>query len=102
MVALAQRDGNVIAIVEHRDASPSQRDICEINTGIYVAPTLLFQELLPQLTKSNTQNEYYLTDCVQLSVNAGREVHGIPVTMTAIMGVNDRKQLADIYQLIQR
>ncbi len=95
-------DGNVIAIVEHRDASPSQRDICEINTGIYVAPTSLFQELLPQLTNSNTQNEYYLTDCVQLSVNAGREVHGIPGTITATMGVNDRQQLADLNQLIQR
>ena len=95
-------DGNVIAIVEHRDASPSQRDICEINTGIYTAPTSLFQELLPQLTNSNTQNEYYLTDCVQLSVGSGREVHGIPGTMMATMGVNDRQQLADLNRLIQR
>ena len=95
-------DGSVIAIVEHRDASPSQRDICEINTGIFVAPTSLFQELLPQLTNSNTQNEYYLTDCVQLSVNAGREVHGVSGTITATMGVNDRQQLADLNQLIQR
>ncbi len=95
-------DGNVIAIVEHRDALPSQRDICEINTGIYTAPTSLFQELLPQLTNSNTQNEYYLTDCVQLSVGSGREVHGIPGTMMATMGVNDRQQLADLNRLIQR
>ncbi len=95
-------DGNVIAIVEHRDASPSQRDICEINTGIYTAPTSLFQELLPQLTNSNTQNEYYLTDCVQLSVGSGCEVHGIPGTMMATMGVNDRQQLADLNRLIQR
>ena len=95
-------DGNVIAIVEHRDASPTQRDICEINTGIYAAPTSLFQELLPQLTNSNTQSEYYLTDCVQLSVNAGREVQGVSGTITATMGVNDRQQLADLNQLIQR
>ncbi len=95
-------DGNVIAIVEHRDASPSQRDICEINTGIYTAPTSLFQELLPQLTNSNTQNEYYLTDCVQLSVDSGREVYGIPGTIMATMGVNDRQQLADLNRLIQR
>ena len=95
-------DGNVIAIVEHRDASPTQRDICEINTGIYAAPTSLFQELLPQLTNSNTQSEYYLTDCVQLSVNAGREVQGVSGTITATMGVNDRQQLADLNQLIQK
>ena len=95
-------DGNVIAIVEHRDASPTQRDICEINTGIYAAPTSLFQELLPQLTNFNTQSEYYLTDCVQLSVNAGREVQGVSGKITATMGVNDRQQLADLNQLIQR
>jgi bifunctional UDP-N-acetylglucosamine pyrophosphorylase/glucosamine-1-phosphate N-acetyltransferase len=95
-------DGNVIAIVEHRDASPKQCDICEINTGIYAAPTSLFQELLPQLTNSNSQSEYYLTDCVQLSVSAGGEVQGVSGTITATMGVNDRQQLADLNQLIQR
>lgn len=95
-------DGGLIAIVEHHDASEEERAICEINSGIYAAPTSLFQELLPNLSTSNAQNEYYLTDCVQLSVNSGREVRGFRGTTTAIMGVNDRSQLAELNQLLQR
>ena len=93
--------GNVVSIVEHRDASESERAISEINSGIYAAPTPLFQELLPLLTNDNAQNEYYLTDCVQLSVNSGRAVYGVEGAITATMGVNDRPQLAEMNQLLQ-
>jgi bifunctional UDP-N-acetylglucosamine pyrophosphorylase/glucosamine-1-phosphate N-acetyltransferase len=95
-------EGHVISIVEHRDASDSERAISEINSGIYAAPTSLFQELLPMLTNGNAQNEYYLTDCVQLSVNSGREVHAVEGAVTATMGVNDRLQLAELNQLLQK
>ncbi len=94
--------GHVISIVEHRDASESERAISEINSGIYAAPTSLFQDLLPRLTNGNAQNEYYLTDCVQLSVNSGREVHAVEGAVTATMGVNDRLQLAELNQLLQK
>ena len=93
--------GNVVSIVEHRDASDSERAISEINSGIYTAPTPLFQELLPLLTNDNAQNEYYLTDCVQLSVNSGRAVYGVEGAITATMGVNDRLQLAEMNKLLQ-
>jgi bifunctional UDP-N-acetylglucosamine pyrophosphorylase/glucosamine-1-phosphate N-acetyltransferase len=91
----------VTAIVEHRDASEEQLKICEINSGIYAAPTSLFQQLLPALSDANVQNEYYLTDCVQLSVDSGLEVFGIQGSLSATMGVNDRIQLADLNQIIQ-
>jgi bifunctional UDP-N-acetylglucosamine pyrophosphorylase/glucosamine-1-phosphate N-acetyltransferase len=94
--------GNVISIVEHRDASESERTISEINSGIYAAPTSLFQELLPMLTNGNAQKEYYLTDCVQLSVSSGRKVYGVEGAITATMGVNDRQQLAELNQLLQK
>jgi bifunctional UDP-N-acetylglucosamine pyrophosphorylase/glucosamine-1-phosphate N-acetyltransferase len=94
--------GDVVAIVEDRDASESERTVCEINSGIYAAPTSLFQELLPLLTNVNSQNEYYLTDCVRLSVNSGRKVSGVEGAITATMGVNDRSQLAELNQLLQK
>jgi bifunctional UDP-N-acetylglucosamine pyrophosphorylase/glucosamine-1-phosphate N-acetyltransferase len=94
--------GKVLSIVEHRDATESERAISEINSGIYAAPTSLFQELLPMLTNGNAQNEYYLTDCIQLSVNSGREVHAVEGAVTATMGVNDRQQLAELNQLLQK
>ena len=99
---LRDSSGDVVAIVEDRDASESERTICEINSGIYAAPTSLFQELLPLLTNVNSQNEYYLTDCVRLSVSSGRKVSGIEGAITATMGVNDRSQLAELNQLLQK
>ncbi len=98
---IRNQTGTVTAIVEHRDASEEQLKICEINSGIYAAPTSLFQQLLPALSDANVQNEYYLTDCVQLSVDSGLEVFGIQGSLSATMGVNDRIQLADLNQIIQ-
>ena len=94
-------DGLVVGIVEHRDATVSELQIHEINSGIYAAPTSLFQELLPQLPNDNAQSEYYLTDCVHLSVQAGKTVKGIQGSVTATMGVNDRAQLAALNHLLQ-
>ena len=94
-------DGSVVGIVEHRDATASEVQICEINSGIYAAPTALFQELLPQLRNENAQSEYYLTDCVHLSVKAGKTVYGVEGSVMATMGVNDRAQLAALNHLLQ-
>jgi bifunctional UDP-N-acetylglucosamine pyrophosphorylase/glucosamine-1-phosphate N-acetyltransferase len=94
-------DGSIVGIVEHRDATASELQIREINSGIYAAPTALFQELLPQLPNDNAQSEYYLTDCVHLSVQAGKPVQGIQGSVTATMGVNDRAQLAALNHLLQ-
>jgi len=94
-------DGSVVGIVEHRDATASELQIREINSGIYAAPTALFQELLPQLPNDNAQSEYYLTDCVHLSVQAGKAVKGIEGSVMATMGVNDRAQLAALNHLLQ-
>ncbi len=94
-------DGDVLSIVEHRDASETERAICEINSGIYSAPTALFQRLLPQVKNSNVQEEYYLTDCVALAVAEGAVVHGITGPEAAVMGINDKAQLAQMEQLVQ-
>lgn len=92
---------SIIGIVEHQDATEQQRSISEINSGIYAAPTALFTELLPHLANKNSQGEYYLTDCVQLSVSAGHQVTGVTGSETSVMGVNDLVQLAELNQMVQ-
>jgi len=94
-------DNDVISIVEHRDATPDQLAIQEINSGIYAAPTELFQRLLPEVTSNNAQGEYYLTDCVALSVAAQRPVVGVPGPREVVLGVNDRKHLATMERMVQ-
>jgi bifunctional UDP-N-acetylglucosamine pyrophosphorylase/glucosamine-1-phosphate N-acetyltransferase len=64
-----------VRIVEQKDASPAQRLIREINTGIMALPTARLAEWLARLSNDNAQQEYYLTDIVGLAVAAGVPIH---------------------------
>ncbi|MCS6762946.1 MAG: bifunctional UDP-N-acetylglucosamine diphosphorylase/glucosamine-1-phosphate N-acetyltransferase GlmU [Candidatus Protistobacter heckmanni] len=103
------RDGNgagaIVRIVEQKDASPEEKRIREINTGIVVFPTAFLAENLPKLSNQNAQGEYYLTDLIALAVQAGIPVVSAqPADAAETMGVNSKTQLADVeraYQLRQ-
>jgi bifunctional UDP-N-acetylglucosamine pyrophosphorylase/glucosamine-1-phosphate N-acetyltransferase len=85
----------ILRIVEHRDASPEERDIREVNTGFLVAERTRLQGWLDRLTNDNAQGEYYLTDVIGLAVAEGEEVASVQApTVEEISGVNDRVQLA--------
>jgi bifunctional UDP-N-acetylglucosamine pyrophosphorylase/glucosamine-1-phosphate N-acetyltransferase len=99
------RDGNghVRAIVEERDATAAQRDIDEINTGFIAAPTALLKRWVARLTPHNAQEEYYLTDVVEMAVAEGVPVSAHVVTDEAsVLGINDRAQLAALERIVQR
>lgn len=94
--------GAIRGIVEYRDASPEQKAIREINSGIMAAPRPLLAELLAQVTPDNAQGEYYLTDVVGLAVDSGRAVQGLCVDdLDEIAGINDRAQLAHLERRLQ-
>ncbi len=87
--------GAVSAIVEHRDASPEQREIDEINTGVYVFDAQALRGALQQLTPDNAQGELYLTDAVEILVSYGRDVGAMACDdPDEVMGINNRVQLA--------
>jgi bifunctional UDP-N-acetylglucosamine pyrophosphorylase/glucosamine-1-phosphate N-acetyltransferase len=97
------RTGNQLtAIVEHRDASPAERGITEINSGIYVFELDALFDALRQLGSANAQGEYYLPDLISMFRRQGRMVEAM-VTADAreILGVNSRKELADISALLR-
>lgn len=97
--------GHVTAIVEHKDASESQLQIKEINTGIITTSAKNLKRWLPQLTAKNAQGEYYLTDIVALAVDEGGAVYTTAATTTEeVQGVNNLGELAKLeryYQLQQ-
>jgi bifunctional UDP-N-acetylglucosamine pyrophosphorylase/glucosamine-1-phosphate N-acetyltransferase len=96
-------DGDVLAIVEHKDASPEQRAIREINSGIMAAPTALLKRWLAALKNDNTQKEFYLTDIVEMAVADGVPVVGAQApSETEVLGVNSPLQLADLERRFQR
>jgi bifunctional UDP-N-acetylglucosamine pyrophosphorylase / glucosamine-1-phosphate N-acetyltransferase len=96
-------DGSVRAIVEHKDATPVQREIREIYTGIMAAPSRLLKRWVMALSNDNAQGEYYLTDIVALAV-----ADQVPVVAettrdeTEVLGVNSPLQLADLERRYQR
>jgi len=94
--------GGVRAIVEERDASPAERAVDEIYTGVLAAPTTLLRRWVGALRDDNAQREYYLTDIVALAVADGIAVDGVlAADERDILGVNDRAQLAAIERIVQ-
>ena len=98
-------DGGVQAIVEHKDATPAQRSITEIYSGIMAVPAKALKHWLARLDNKNAQGEYYLTDIVKFAV-----ADGVPVVAhkiddaVQVAGVNSPVQLAQLeraYQLQQ-
>jgi bifunctional UDP-N-acetylglucosamine pyrophosphorylase/glucosamine-1-phosphate N-acetyltransferase len=95
-------DHRVKAIVEHKDANESELAITEVNTGILSVPTEKLHEWLPKLSNDNAQGEYYLTDVIEMSVNAGIAVQTIqPEFAEETYGVNNRAQQAALERWYQ-
>ena len=95
--------GDLLGIVEHKDASPEQRALREIYTGLLAAPTAALKRWVAALKNDNAQREYYLTDIVALAVAEGCEVVAAqPASDTEVLGVNSPVQLADLERRYQR
>ncbi len=95
--------GGVQAIVEHKDASPEQRALREVYTGMMAAPTAALKRWLAGLRNDNAQGEYYLTDVVAMAVAEGTPVVASPAPdETEVLGVNSPVQLADLERRFQR
>ncbi|NOX27013.1 MAG: UDP-N-acetylglucosamine diphosphorylase/glucosamine-1-phosphate N-acetyltransferase [Gammaproteobacteria bacterium] len=92
----------VIAIVEQKDASLEQLAIEEINTGIMAIPANYFRSAYPRIGAANSQQEYYLTDIIELAVSDGMAVNAsVTDDEDEILGVNDRIQLAMVERYYQ-
>ncbi|MBP9012473.1 MAG: NTP transferase domain-containing protein [Smithella sp.] len=87
--------GNVLKIVEHKDATEEEKKIGEINTGIYCVDTKFLFEALGKVTNHNQQGEYYLTDIVEIAVREGKKVKSfIADDYVEVMGINTVEELS--------
>jgi bifunctional UDP-N-acetylglucosamine pyrophosphorylase/glucosamine-1-phosphate N-acetyltransferase len=92
--------GHVLRIVEHRDATPEERALTEVNAGIYAAPIEFFREAIKGIGARNAQKEYYLTDVVAHAAQTVG-VSTIEADYRDVSGVNDRAQLAEADALLR-
>ncbi|EED36567.1 UDP-N-acetylglucosamine diphosphorylase/glucosamine-1-phosphate N-acetyltransferase [Luminiphilus syltensis NOR5-1B] len=99
---IRDQQGELVCVVEQKDASAEQKRINEVNTGVLAAPADLLADLLAGVDNSNAQGEYYLPDILALSRGRGLPV---PIIVTddviETQGVNDRAQLEQLERAFQ-
>lgn len=89
------QDGSVVRIVEDRDATPAERALKEVNSGMYVLPAPLALELLRELSADNAQGEIYLTDVIAKLRERGEQVGAHQAAQAGeLRGVNTPEELA--------
>lgn len=95
-------NGTVEAIVEAKDCTPEQREIKEINAGMYCFKNRELFEYIKELKPNNAQKEYYLTDMVKILVSKGKTVNAsIIEDRDEVMGINDCVELNRAYKWMQ-
>ena len=99
---IVRDEGRISAIVEHKDATAEQRAIGEINSGIYAFDIAPLFGALREIGSANAQGEYYLPDLVQIYRGRGLTVETVTIEDSReIMGVNSRKELADVAEVMR-
>jgi bifunctional UDP-N-acetylglucosamine pyrophosphorylase/glucosamine-1-phosphate N-acetyltransferase len=96
---IVRREGRIAAIAEHKDASPAER---QINSGIYAFDLGPLFDALREIGAANAQGEYYLPDLVKIYRARGLRVETLTVAdQREILGVNSRKELADVAAILR-
>jgi bifunctional UDP-N-acetylglucosamine pyrophosphorylase/glucosamine-1-phosphate N-acetyltransferase len=99
---IVRENGRIAAIVEHKDATPAERAIDEINSGIYAFELESVFDAVRSLGSRNAQGEYYLTDLVGLYRSRGRTVETLLLDDSReVLGVNSRRELADVAAILK-
>ena len=95
-------DDSLLRIVEERDADDIQREIFEVNSGVYAFDSAKLANAIGKLTSNNSQGELYLTDVIEILRNEGGKIAAVLIDdFIEILGVNDRVQLAETAALLR-
>ena len=95
-------DASLLRIVEERDADEIQRDIIEVNSGVYAFDAAKLASAIGKLKNDNSQGELYLTDVIEILRNEGGKIAAVLIDdFIEILGVNDRVQLAESASLLR-
>jgi bifunctional UDP-N-acetylglucosamine pyrophosphorylase/glucosamine-1-phosphate N-acetyltransferase len=96
-------EGDVLKVVEERDATPDEKGIKEINSGAYCVESDFLWRAIAEIDTKNKQKEYYLPDIINIASGYGKRVNGFVVgDREEVIGVNNRSELAHIERILKR
>ncbi len=97
------KGGDVTRVVEEKDATAKEKEIKEINSGMYCVESGFLWKALREIGRNNEQGEYYLPDIVEIAVEGGKKVLGHTIADSEeVLGVNNRAELASVERIIRR
>ena len=100
---LRDHTGAISGTIEEKDATPAQREVREVNAGIYVASAPFLFAALQGVQNSNRQGEYYLPDIVGIGLAQGQTIASVSVEdPREMMGVNSREELAAMEKILRQ
>jgi bifunctional UDP-N-acetylglucosamine pyrophosphorylase/glucosamine-1-phosphate N-acetyltransferase len=88
-------------IVEAKDCTPEELTVTTLNAGIYCVSRHVLEHYIPRLSNANAQQEYYLTDIIEMAVDEGKSVHPVLVPEAEFFGVNSKRDLSHAETLMQ-
>jgi len=98
-----KQHNSLLKIVEEKDASLDEKDITEINSGIYFVNSAILFSLLAKVTPNNKQNEYYLTDIIKIAVKENMNIQPYLFDNAELLrGINSREDLATMADYIYK
>jgi bifunctional UDP-N-acetylglucosamine pyrophosphorylase / glucosamine-1-phosphate N-acetyltransferase len=96
------RRGDVIRVVEEKDAKAKEKKIKEINSGAYCVESSFLWKALQEISRNKEQGEYYLPDIVGIATESGKKVVGYLVSKSEeVLGVNNRAELASVERILR-
>ncbi len=99
---IRDESGNVVKIVEHKDANEREKAVREVNSGMYCFTVQNLLDALSKISNKNAQGEYYLTDTIEILIKEQLKVGALKINNSAeLLGINNRLQLAQIEKIMQ-
>ena len=99
---IVRENGEIVRIVEQKDASEDEQKITEVNSGMYFFDIQKLKESLSKITNDNAQGEYYITDVIEIMLSEGEKVGAYVTELEQTMGVNDKLQLSQVGKILNR
>ncbi|MBI3805654.1 MAG: bifunctional UDP-N-acetylglucosamine diphosphorylase/glucosamine-1-phosphate N-acetyltransferase GlmU [Nitrospirae bacterium] len=99
---IRKKNGAILQVIEEKDATPAQRAIDEVNTGVYIIEAPFLFEALGEVQPNNQQKEYYLTDLIGIAARRGEPLAGVEADPDEVIGVNSRADLARAEAILQK